>query len=165
VSRKTKSILVVGGLLVLLALIVLACKGPAGPAGPAGPGGPTPEAKAGAFVGMRPDLAAATTAPGTFAFWGWGFQPEEAVTISMLKAIGGEDWIIGGASADANGVFSRSGVSVASRLPADLQAGTYVVKAVGSKGTTAQMVFLVTAAPTPTPTRTPTPAPAATPKP
>ena len=162
-SRKTKGILVVGGLLVVLALIALACTGPAGPAGSAGPAGPTPEAKAGAFVGMRPDVAAATTAPGTFTFWGWGFQAEEAVTISMLKAIGGEDWIIGGASADANGVFMRTGVSVASRLPADLKAGTYVVKAVGNKGTTAQAAFLVTAAPTPTPTRTPTPAP--TPKP
>jgi hypothetical protein len=76
----------------------------------------------------------------------------------MLKAIGGEDWIIGGASADDNGVFSRSAVTVAATLPADLKAGTYVVKAVGNKGTVAQCVFLVTAAPTPTPTRTPTPA-------
>ncbi len=162
-SRKTKGILVVGGLLVLLALVVLACTGPEGPQGPAGPPGPTPEAKAGAVVGLRPDTAAATTAPGRFAFWGWGFQPEEAVTISMLKAIGGEDWIIGGASADANGVFMRTDVNVASRLPADLKDGTYVVKAVGNKGTTAQCAFLVTPAPTPTPTRTPTPAP--TPKP
>lgn len=161
-SRKTKGILVVGGLLVVLALVVLACKGPAGPAGPPGP---TPPVAAGAFIGMSPTVVAATTAPGSFTFWGWGFQPGEAVTVSMLNAIGGEDWIIDGESADDNGIFIRSGVAVVSAaLPPDLKPGAYVVKAVGNKGTVAECVFRVNAAPTPTPTRTPTPA-AATPTP
>ena len=83
---------------------------------------------------------------------------------SMLKGMGGEDWLIGGAEADANGVFSRGGVTVVSAaLPADVKEGTYVVKAEGLKGTVATCVFRVDTAPTPTPTRTPTPAP--TPKP
>jgi hypothetical protein len=151
-----------GSLLMVLVLVALACKGPEGPAGPAGPAGPTPEAKAGAVVGMRPDVVAANTAPGKFTFWGWGFQPGEAITINMLKAIGGEDWIIGGESADDSGAFIRDAVSVVSaKLPPDLKAGVYTVKAVGNKGTVATCVFRVN--PEPTPTSTPTPKPAATP--
>ena len=161
-SRKTKGIVVVGSLLIVLVLIALACKGPVGPAGPAGP----TSVVGTAVIGIRPDTVPAKTAPGTFTFWGWGFQPGESVTITMLKAMGGEDWIIGGAVADDNGVFMRTGVSVVgtAALPADVKEGTYAVKAVGLKGTVATCVFLVTVAPTPTPTKVPA-TPTATPKP
>lgn len=166
-SRKTKGLLmVVGSVLVILAIFAIACTGPEGPAGPAGAAGPAGPAgpagaagaaaegavTAGASVGLKPDSAAERGKPGRFTLWGSGFQAGEAITLFMVGAIGGEDWIIGGAEANDSGAFYRTGVRVvSSALPPDLAQGVYTVKAVGAKGTVATCLFRVTPPPTPTP--------------
>ncbi len=61
---------------------------------------------------------------------GGGFMPGEAVTISVVGVAGGSDRILVGTNANDSGAFNVM-------APNPLELGTYTLKAVGSKGSSA----------------------------
>ena len=74
----------------------------------------------------------------TTTIWGAGFKPNEPVSIAAVGAApGGEDKIIAGGTADANGALSATSVAI------NLDAGVYTLRASGTMASEASAPLVV----------------------
>lgn len=153
-SSLARPMIVLAALAISLALI--ACTGPegpagatgpagpAGPAGPEGPAGPAGEAAPATAAGIRLDKAEYVIGvDASFTVSGWGFQPGEAVLITLHTDAFGPG-IVGGADANDYGVFSYTPTGQFRMQRINSSPGMYTVLAEGTEGSkaSAPIVFV-----------------------
>lgn len=138
-------------------------QGPPGPAGPPGPPGPRgPEGPRGGVSAASIVVSPVDVPQGdVFTIRGAGFRPNEAWSASLVRALGTDDLILSGATANASGAFESTGLAALGRnvIRPQVAPGVYSVLVVGSEGSAASAFLRVVTPPPPTPTPPPTPRP------